>query len=355
MLDTLMNVVGILVIVLVAVQISSQEAATRIAEAIADIDPAEVARLEHKVDAATKQAAKASAAIREVRQSPHDPRAESARLRSELQIEEDLAREAEARARALEEAAAKQAAAHGAQAQTANAKVAQAQERIRASEARQAELERELKGLPQIAAPPAKSVRLPNPRPAPPGTVPMNVLCREGKIWVVDIPALQAKPQRRADFVVRSKNLDPDGDKWISDGKTLVDEFNVSPVRDGGFEITLAVANGRWPVLVLTRTKGGGETVEQALKSTGDFARMLRRLDPKSHILRFMVWPDSFETYLQARERAADAGFAAGWEPMTTPAEHQIPLGKYQIGTKPPPKPPDPNRPPAPPPPNVLD
>ncbi|MCS5616635.1 MAG: hypothetical protein NZ658_01435, partial [Pirellulales bacterium] len=46
MLDTLTNVVGILVIVLVAVQLSSQEAASRIAAAVEKIDPQEVQRLE---------------------------------------------------------------------------------------------------------------------------------------------------------------------------------------------------------------------------------------------------------------------------------------------------------------------
>ncbi|MDA0255637.1 MAG: hypothetical protein O3A18_12240, partial [Planctomycetota bacterium] len=45
MLDTLTNVVGILVIVLVAVQLSSQEAASRIAAAVEKIDPQEVQRL----------------------------------------------------------------------------------------------------------------------------------------------------------------------------------------------------------------------------------------------------------------------------------------------------------------------
>ena len=54
LLDALTNVVGILVIVLVAVQLSSQEAARRMEEMIAQIDPAEQERI--------KQAAKDSEA-----------------------------------------------------------------------------------------------------------------------------------------------------------------------------------------------------------------------------------------------------------------------------------------------------
>ena len=65
MLDTLTNVVGILVIVLVAVQLSSQEAASRIAEQIEKIDPEEVARLEEAAEAARQRADTAAQALRE--------------------------------------------------------------------------------------------------------------------------------------------------------------------------------------------------------------------------------------------------------------------------------------------------
>jgi ABC-type Zn uptake system ZnuABC Zn-binding protein ZnuA len=80
MLDTLTNVVGILVIVLVAVQLSSQEAASRIAEELEKIDPQEVARLEQAAAEAKEQAEEAAEALREQRQAVTDPRAELSRL-----------------------------------------------------------------------------------------------------------------------------------------------------------------------------------------------------------------------------------------------------------------------------------
>jgi hypothetical protein len=92
------------------------------------------------------------------------------------------------------------------------------------------------------------------------------------------------------------------------------------------------------------------------MKSTGDFARTLRRLKPETHVLRFFVWPDAFAAYLKVRELSGEQGYAAGWEPMTTPDEYRIVLGTYVLGVKPPPKsqPADPNKKPAAPP-NVLD
>jgi len=118
--------------------------------------------------------------------------------------------------------------------------------------------------------------------------------------------------------------------------------------------MTLDLASNRWPRLVLTRMKGSGETTEQAVKASGELARLLRRLDAQTHVVRFFVWPDSFETYLEIREFTGGRGFAAGWDPVTAPDEYRIALGKYAVGTKPPPTPKDPNAKP-PPPRNVLD
>ncbi len=358
MLDTLMNVVGILVIVLVAVQISSQEAASRIVESLSKIDPEELARLEAAAATAKEQIAVATKEIQTQRQAVMDPRAEISRLQAELQIEEDMAREAATVSQ--QRAAAMAAATREAETRLAD----QRKRKLEAVEAVQAKLEvvqQKLESTPVIDVRPTKAVRLPDPRPAPPGVGSITVLCRDGQVWVVDADALREKALRRADYVVRTKKLDPDGDRWLDGGTTIVDEFNKAPVKDRAFEVTLDLVNGKWPQMVLTRISGRGESIDDAVKPTGDFARALRRLSPETHILQFLVWPDSFEAYLTARELANSQNFSAGWEPMTTPAEYRIGLGKYVVGVKPapkpagpPPPPPDPNQKP-PPPPDVLD
>jgi chemotaxis protein histidine kinase CheA len=353
MLDTLTNVVGILVIVLVAVQLSSQEAASRIAEQLEKIDPQEVARLEQAAADAKEQAEEAAEALREQRQAVTDPRAELSRLEATLQIEQDLARQAAARAAELEKQRTAQLEAAAAAAKQAAAATAKQEAAREAAEQRLAEMRRELENLPLLTAPPAKEVRLPDPRPAPQGVKELRVLCRERRVWLVDSEALQAKAQKRADYVVRSKKLDPDNVRWILDGQTFVEEFNKAPVRDGGFTMSLKVVNNRWPQLVLER--GSGEQADDAIKGTGDLARALRRFKPDTHIVRFFVWPDTFEEYLKVREFTNQRGFAAGWEPATSPEEHAISLGKYAIGVKPPPAPPPPAGTKPPPRPNVVD
>lgn len=359
MLDTLTNVVGILLIVLVTVQLSTQEAAERIAEAVEKIDPAEIARIEQQAAESKAAADRAQASLDAAQQKPAgDPAAEAAKLEAQAAALEREARQAETKAAALEREKAEKARALEKAAAEANRKATEAATAAatavkEAETARQA-LAVELDKTPKPIAPPAKEVRLPDPRPAPPNVKEFHVLCREGRIWLVDIPTLQEKAQKRADYVVRSKKLDPDGDTWLADGKTFVEEFNKAPVKDEGFEMTVEIVSNRWTRLVLTRMKGRGEEIEEAVKPTGEFARALRRLKPETHVVRFFVWPDSFEAYLRARELTGERGYAAGWEPMTSPDEHRISLGRYAIGEKPPPKPADPNAKP-PPPPNVLD
>jgi hypothetical protein len=337
MLDTLTNVVGILVIVLVTVQLSSQEAASRIAATAAKIDPADLAKLEAEAAAAREAAAAAAAAVAREQAAAKNPGAEIARLETEAAAAERKAREAADKAVAAEKKRVQDAEA----AKRASAAVAAEAAKRQAERDKAAtvvkELQTRLAGLPVPVAPPAKEVRLPDPRPAPNGAKELRVLCREGRVWVVDIPALQEPAKKRADYVVKRKKLDPDGDTWLGDGKTFVEEFNDSPVREDGFEMTLMISSGKWPQLVLTRMPGSGQPAAEAIRGTSPLARALRRIDASDHYVRFYVWPDSFEDYLQVRAFVAERGFAAGWEPVGSQDEHRISLGRYAIGTKPPP------------------
>jgi len=359
MLDTLTNVVGILVIVLVTVQLSSQEAASRIAAAIAQIDPEEVKRLEREAEEAKEAAEAAEAQLDAQREARNrDPAKEILRLEAEANTSEAAARAAATKADELvkrktaESAAAKKAAEEAAR-KAAEAKAA-AERALADVERRRAALAAELDKTQKPVAPPAKEVRLPDPRPAPDKAKELRVLCREGRVWLVEIEELQEQAQKRAAYVVRQKKLDPDNDNWLTDGKVFAEEFNKAPVREAGFDMTV-LAPDRWPKLVLARKPGSGQTAEDAVKATGELAKALRKYKPADRFVRFYVWPDGFEAYLAARQLTGERGFAAGWEPVSSPDEHAISLGKYAIGTKPPPPPADAPKPPPAKPPNLVD
>ena len=342
MLDTLTNVVGILIIVLVTVQLSTQEAASRIAEAMEKLDPEEIEKIEEAAVEAKNEADRLEAQVKQLQQpKQRDPAAEAATLEAQAAKAEAAARETAAKAAVMEKEktekskAAQQAA--EAAAKKAAEDLAKAAAALKKAEEARIALAVELEKTQMPVAPPAKEVRLPDPRPAPADAKEVAVVCREGRIWVVDTPFLQERAQKRAAFVIKNKKLDPDEDQWVSDGTIFVTEFNKAPVIAGEFKMTLALADGKWPRLILERKKNSGESPEDAVKSTGDLSRVLRRYGPAGHYVRFYVWPDGFEAYLPVRQFVSGQGYAAGWEPQGSPDEFMIPLGKYPVGPKPPP------------------
>jgi hypothetical protein len=182
-----------------------------------------------------------------------------------------------------------------------------------------------------------KIIYLPNPRPAPEGAKPSTFLCREGRVMAVDAEQIQDWAQKRAAFIIQRRRLGRDPAAGI-DPKILVDEFNQDPGRDRNFDVRMTVA-GRVPKLVLKRKPEAGETAEQIERTTSRYQQQIRRTAPGEFYLQFLVWPDSFEVYLKAREIAASRGLLAGWKPQTTTGEHVIEFGANLLLGPPPPPP----------------
>jgi len=181
-------------------------------------------------------------------------------------------------------------------------------------------------------APPAKIINLPNPRPAPEGTRPKTFLCRGGRVMFVDVEGIQEVAQKRTLFIIRRRKLGRDPAVGI-DGKLLADEFNSDPVndRDRSFDVQMIIA-GRVPKLVLEVTRASSR-----------YQREIKRTDPDEFYLQFLVWPDSFEAYLEARKLSSKRGLLAGWQAQTTSGEYTIDLGgDLRVGPPPPPPKPKP-------------
>jgi hypothetical protein len=63
--------------------------------------------------------------------------------------------------------------------------------------------------------------------------------------------------------------------------------------------------------------ENSGESIKELAKSNSEFGAVLRRLNPQTDYLAFIVRPDSFSAFRAAREQAWKKGFDIGWEPQS--------------------------------------
>ncbi len=228
---------------------------------------------------------------------------------------------------------------------------AELRKKIEEALAQKATLQARLEEMPERkeANVPAKVVNLPNPRPAPKGMKPATMLCREGKLYPLDVDGLRAMAQQHAQEVIQRLRLDRDPQKGIDREKFLT-AFNARKPLNEYFSVAVTVKNERQPWLVFERRNRRSVPTKILARPTSDFSKGLQSLDASKFFAQFLVWPDSFETYLEARRVAADFGFSAGWAPQTTTAEFEAPLGgDLVLGPPPEPKPmPKPAPPPKP-------
>ena len=352
LLDTLTNVVGVLVLVLLLVSLNVREAVERILE----VNPDQLGISAVQLAAAQKQAADLA------RQ-----RANLAQLASPEQLAADEREVVELRQRveSLRRGEVPQ--------PIPPEKLDELRKKIEAETKKSEELARQVAGtdadlqtlkgqLDQtqpVAAPPAKIVRLPNPREAPRDAKPLLVVCRDGRVAAFDPEELRESARKRAQFLLAplQKKAGPDGE---IDCQKFVEQFNKSAaVGSAGYRARLAVENFNL-VLIYEPRGTAGETAKQVVNSNSELRRVLKRLDPQGFYVRFLVWSDSFDAYVAARTVCDELKVLAGWEPYNADFQWKIGLGiavKCAGQPKPPPAPPPakkeptPSGPPAPPPP----
>lgn len=285
LVDTLANVVGILVIVIVLTQIELGDALTRVIE----------------LDAARLRAEASHADGRSALEDGLAERAAALARRSDEAPEQaiDRAREVLAELESLPP--------EGPDAATAAADG----ERVRAlrselDRVREAARERE-RYAAEIREVPARLVaRLPNPEIVR-GTESW-VLVRYGRVYPVDREKL---------FDVGSDGIA----RILKDGvgrPVRDDEFEAialylrkRPIGDGNFRWRLET-EGTPRVELHWESRDGG--IDRArLDSDPRWRAWLAERSPDRDFVRFHVWNDSFETYLAARQSVEAAGLRAGW------------------------------------------
>jgi hypothetical protein len=143
---------------------------------------------------------------------------------------------------------------------------------------------------------------------------PITVLVRNGRV----IPFSHTDKQMLIDLeerlraVIDDKKINVDEHGYIGDleqASKLVDEVNKDLKGNKHFEVKL-VSSGSQIRLQLTPTDTCGEEPNKAVR--GFFAKALRKKQTK-YYLKYLVEPDSFETYADIRQVTDTHGFFAGW------------------------------------------
>ncbi|MGB8170504.1 MAG: hypothetical protein WCF18_23575 [Chthoniobacteraceae bacterium] len=227
------------------------------------------------------------------------------------------------------------------------------------------QLKARLDTTPVYTPPPAVVVKLPNPRPMPDKAEVQHFLVAGGRIFYLNDEQFQEMVEaelRRAEATIAiSKETvkGPDGKpvmvrdkagrtspqrKIVYDAKKLTDYFARVHLgnRDVKVEVIPTATSNRIPMKI-TPLPNAGETIEQAKSLISVFQTLLKKFkaDPKA-VVWFHVFKDSIPTYLAAREYADQIGVPVGWDIYGQPTFSRTMPPEYTLNITPPPAAPAP-------------
>jgi len=348
LMDTLTNVVGILVIILIFTVLGGADAVKRVKNFVDEITEAQLKKSQEKSDELRQllEENRELLASKELTNPSEPVNIEEARKAAE-QLKAEL--EKLSQSQIDPEALAKLIAERQKRKDELDSQLATQQEEIAKLKARLADT---------VAAggdQDAKIVNLPDPKSAPEQATPLTYLCRGNQIVPLDTPGLQAKAidvvRATARTVIRENRVD---------AEKLADIFEKKFVGDRYCQLKIRVGGDARPYLAVFPRADTGISLEELQKTPSPFGRVLRDVNRQGQFLDFRVWSDSFDAYLEARNAAAKRGILAGWIPYPEKAEYWIAFPSdfklLCLGKEPPAPSTAPAGPPKPPPPpDVVD
>ncbi|MEM7146285.1 MAG: hypothetical protein AAF591_14195 [Verrucomicrobiota bacterium] len=200
---------------------------------------------------------------------------------------------------------------------------------------------------PEREVKPAKVVNLPDPRPAPDNAEPRYVLCKGNRVYFVgDVYDHLFKVRdfidgRFKDFVYRGPGMGTytytvqldkkrdDGNweilrdredrayqKFRYDAAAISEYFDKNKVGgdDIYYEARRASKDNDYMSLRIVPREEGGASVEEFKQRNSALDNAFKQVGINRNYLMFMVAPDSFDAYLEARQMAEFHRIPAGWQ-----------------------------------------
>lgn len=145
------------------------------------------------------------------------------------------------------------------------------------------------------------------------------ILVRHGRVYLVDREALFDTGRQAIRRIVPdgpSRALRPD------EFESVARYLRKTEIGHGAHRWKL-ITEPAVRLVLEWRTRDGGIERSQ-IADDPEFGRWLARRDPDLDTIRFQVWTDSFETYLEARARIEAAGFRGGWRGREADEELEV-------------------------------
>lgn len=341
LLDTMTNVVGILVILLAVTQLGVGDAMKRIRSSLPPVDPEQLQALldEYRsqkdmltqlLDQQDKMEETSTEDVQKKTLSLKEMMAEIERIRAALKKITIAKRIDTAQLQKL--------------VQTRKTEAEKLQKQLTKAQEDLAKLKAMLDKTPEPTALAPKIVTLPDPRPVPKGANQLTFICRKGRVYTTSTEYVRKKAM---DVIARLK---PRSGRYSADA--LVKYFATGKVKTENFTLKLRIP-GYYTYIVLEPNEKMGEDIARIMSPNSRFQSAIRKARiAKTYYGLFQVWPDSYETYLEARKIADRNKLPAGWQPRS--GTLQIGLGTtldFSDREKPAPKPkpegPQPKKPPG--------
>jgi hypothetical protein len=225
-----------------------------------------------------------------------------------------------------------------------------------------AQLEAMIEQTPNTDAPPDVEITIPNPRPAPNGARQLLLFCVNNQLYPANVERFRKTAEAKAKQLITRYKLLRDPAQGI-DPQEFAKRFERLKDQDDFFNVEYFVHEGKQARLrFIPRPNRGAGMKEIANRRSRIYKRWLSGIDPNKYYARFYVLPDSYEIYTATRRAFSEANVLAGWAPQNQNWIYTTTVPGIVLGPPPEPTPQPPPTPPADappkkptPPPNVID
>ncbi len=203
---------------------------------------------------------------------------------------------------------------------------------------------------PDQKMPAGTFISLPDPHPVDEGYEPVYFFCKNNRLICMNLQAIQKAARDR---IVSNKSTfrwkDPNAKQASEiieyDGKKITDSFNKSPLISNEFKVKIRTYDqSKSIILLLEAVEGSGETKDRIVTGTSKFRAAITTISSRKQkkFAQFLVHPDSFDIYLEARAIANKYKIPAGWHILYGNAwstSINQPIQVHQMVVPPPPPP----------------